>query len=414
MSQNLLIIEDSPAISKVIERIGVSLGYQTTIAHSFADVKRLLSDNPDYYVATIDLGLPDAPNGEVIPYVLEHKIPGIVMTGRMEDTTRKKILNLPIVDYITKENAQAYHYLLRVLHCQLTNKDISVLVVDDSLTARNHTCQLLRRRNFTVYDVPDGTKALQVLEAKPEIKIVITDHEMPGMSGVELLQKIRKQQANNELIVIGVSGTDRDINSAKFIKNGADDFLQKPLFPEEFYCRIMQHIEKLQYLEKIELAANQDYLTTLYNRRYFLDKATEIIKCAIDTPETYVLASIYINDFKSVNEKHGHETGDVMLNEFAQLLKKDLKGHLTARFGGAEFAAFLTVEKLEEAKALLEEVSKKAQSLSIKGTNIKVSTNIGAMPVDIEKSMKELLKIADSTLQQSIKQGVNKVLVAPN
>jgi diguanylate cyclase (GGDEF)-like protein len=411
VSENLLIIEDSPAISKVIERIGTSLGYTVTIAHSFAEVKKLLATNPNFYVATIDFGLPDAPNGEVIPFVLEHKIPSIIMTGRMDDATRKKILNLPVVDYITKENAQAYHYLLRVLNSQLTNKNVSVLVVDDSLTARNHTCQLLRRRNFTVYDVPDGTKALQILEAKPEIKIVITDHEMPGMSGVELLQKIRKQQKNNELIVIGVSGTDRDTNSAKFIKNGADDFLQKPLFPEEFYCRIMQHIEKLQYLEKIELAANQDYLTSLYNRRCFLDKTSEALKAVVETPETHALASIFINDFKTVNEKHGHEIADLMLVEFANLLKKELKGQLTARFGGAEFAAFISVENIDEAKAKLDVVITAAQKLSVKGTNIKFSINIGVIAVDASKSMKELLKVANDALTTAKGQGVNKLVL---
>jgi len=110
----LLIVEDSVAIAKVIERIGLSLGYQPTIAKSFAQVKTILSHQPEFFAATIDLGLPDAPNGEVIPYVLKHEIPSVVMTGRMDDMTRKKILNLPVIDYITKENTQAYHYLLRV------------------------------------------------------------------------------------------------------------------------------------------------------------------------------------------------------------------------------------------------------------------------------------------------------------
>lgn len=236
MVPKLLIIEDSSAIGKVIERIGLSLGYQTTIAKSFAQVKTILANNPNFFAATIDYSLPDAIDGEVIPYVLEHKIPSVVMTGRMDDATRKKILNLPVIDYITKENTQAYHYLLRVLHYQLTNKNISVLVVDDSLTSRNQTAQLLKRRNFTVHVTSDGPKALQILEDKPEIKIVVTDHEMPGMNGIELLQKIRKQHSHNELIVIGISGTKKDANSARFIKNGADDFLQKPLCPEEFFA----------------------------------------------------------------------------------------------------------------------------------------------------------------------------------
>ena len=255
MSEHLLVIEDSPAIAKVIEKIGLSLGYRVTTAATLAQVRKLLADKNDFFLATIDYGLPDAQDGEAISFVLQHNIPSVVMTGRMDDQTRQKILNLPVVDYITKENAQAYHYLLRVLHNQLTNRERSVLVVDDSLTSRNHICQLLKRRNFKVYDVADGTKALTALEQHPEIKIVITDQEMPGMDGLELVQKIRKLYKHNELIVIGLSGANKSFQSARFIKNGADDFLRKPFCQEEFYCRIMLNIEKLQYLESIESAA---------------------------------------------------------------------------------------------------------------------------------------------------------------
>ena len=96
------------------------------------------------------------------------------------------------------------------------------------------------------------------------------------MDGIELVQKIRKTHAKKELIIIGLSGADKNYQSARFIKNGADDFIRKPFCPEEFYCRIMQHIEKLKYIEEIKDAANSDYLTALLNRRYFIEKA-EII-----------------------------------------------------------------------------------------------------------------------------------------
>ena len=189
MSKQLLVVEDSGHVAKVITHIATTLGYQVTVAATLAEVKALLSKQHDFFLATIDYRLPDAPDGEVIPYVLQHHIPGVVMTGRLDDKTRAKILNLPVVDYITKENAQAYHYLLRILKYQLTNRRIGVLVVDDSLTARNQIISLLKRRNFEVIGVPDGTKALQVLEENDNIKMVITDQEMPGMDGIEWCKK---------------------------------------------------------------------------------------------------------------------------------------------------------------------------------------------------------------------------------
>ena len=252
MSKRLLVVEDSKSIALVIEKMAVSLGYAVSIAPTFAVVKLLLAKKHNFFLATLDYGLPDAPNGEVIPFILQHNIPSIIMTGRIDDATHKKLLNQPIIDYITKENAQAYHYLLRILHGQLNNSKVGVLVVDSSLASRNHVCQLLKRRNFSVYDVDNGIKAVQMLEEKPDIKIVITEQDLTGMSGLELLQKIRAKHPINELIIIAVASSEKSFQSARFIKNGADDFLRKPFCPEEFYCRVMQNIEKLQYIEKLK------------------------------------------------------------------------------------------------------------------------------------------------------------------
>ena len=252
MSKRLLVVEDSKPIALVIEKMAVSLGYSVTIAPTFAVVKLLLAKEHNFFLATLDYGLPDAPNGEVVPFILQHNIPSIIMTGRIDDATHKKLLNQPIIDYITKENAQAYHYLLRILHGQLNNQKIGVLVVDSSSPSRSHICKLLKRRNFTVYDVDDGAKAVQKLEEQPDIKIVITEQDLTGMSGLELLQKIRAKHPINELIIIAVASSEKSFQSARFIKNGSDDFLRKPFCPEEFYCRVMQNIEKLQYIEKLK------------------------------------------------------------------------------------------------------------------------------------------------------------------
>ena len=65
------------------------------------------------------------------------------MTGKMDEDTRQKILAQPVIDYIPKENSQAFLYLKRILHWQLTNSKNGVLVVDDSSSARNHVVELL-------------------------------------------------------------------------------------------------------------------------------------------------------------------------------------------------------------------------------------------------------------------------------
>jgi diguanylate cyclase (GGDEF)-like protein len=413
VAKQLLVVEDSRHVATVIEHIGKSLGYEVTVATTFAEVKALLNKEHEFFVATIDYRLPDAPDGEVIPYILQNQIPGLVMTGRMDDKTRSKILNLPVIDYITKENSQAYHYLLRILKYQLTNIKIGVLVVDDSLTARNQVCQLLRRRNFKVYGVPDGTKALEALKQHPNIKMVITDQEMPGMDGIELVQRIRKEHTSSELIIIGVSGADKSYQSARFIKNGADDFLRKPFCPEEFYCRIMQNVEKQQHLEEIEKAANTDYLTTLYNRRYFMENAAKMLKKAVKSGQKYVLIMLDLDHFKSINDTHGHDVGDVVLQEFSKLALQHFKTDLVARLGGEEFAILMAGDDVELLQSQLNVFREAVAELAMqtKDTKFNFTSSLGGVVVDPETPLKALLTKADEALYQAKDTGRNKLVM---
>ena len=413
MSKQLLVVEDSGHVAKVITHIATTLGYQVTVAATLAEVKALLSKQHDFFLATIDYRLPDAPDGEVIPYVLQHHIPGVVMTGRLDDKTRAKILNLPVVDYITKENAQAYHYLLRILKYQLTNRRIGVLVVDDSLTARNQIISLLKRRNFEVIGVPDGTKALQVLEENDNIKMVITDQEMPGMDGIELVQKIRKMHNKSEVIVIGISGANKSHQSARFIKNGADDFLRKPFCPEEFYCRIMQNIEKQQQLEEIQKAANTDYLTELYNRRYFFENAKKMIKAAQKSDQMYVVCMIDLDHFKKTNDTYGHDIGDVVLVTFAQLLNEHFPNDLVARLGGEEFSIFIATNDTNAVETQLNTFREATAQTAVdgNGVNFNFTASIGAVIVDTSQALQDTMTKADNALYDAKETGRNKVVM---
>jgi len=341
MSKQLLVVEDSKPIARVIKQIGEALNYQVTIASTLAEVENILQGSSDFFAATIDYSLPDALNGEAIACVLSHGIASVVMTGKMDEITRQQILAQPVVDYIPKENSQAFLYLKRILHWQITNSSTGILVVDDSSAARNYVSQLLKRRNFSVYLANDGVQALERLKQHKDIKLVITDLEMPVMDGIELTNEIRKIYSRDQLSIIGISGADNGMHSARFIKNGADDFLRKPFCPEEFYCRITQNIENLNNIEQIQKSANTDYLTDLPNRRAFFTKAEKLIPQYIKRNIPYCVAMLDIDFFKKVNDTYGHDAGDHVLKVLALYMRKHLGSGLLARLGGEEFAIIM-------------------------------------------------------------------------
>ncbi|GAA5135971.1 response regulator [Thalassotalea piscium] len=413
MAEKLLVVEDSKAIARVIQKIGESLNYEVTVAGSMAELKDILEDNVDFFVATIDYSLPDAPNGEAIEYVLSHHIPGVVMTGVMDDVTRQKILAQPVIDYIPKENGQAYMYLKRILYWQRKNNKISVLVVDDSRSARLHIADLLKRRNFTVHIAENGIEALEVLEKHPSIKMVVTDLEMPEMDGIELTNEIRRRFNRDLLAIIGVSGAEYGSNTARFIKNGADDFLRKPFCPEEFYCRITQNIENLANIEQIQKVAFTDYLTELPNRRAFFQQAEGCITRYRSKQAEFCLVMMDIDFFKKVNDTYGHNAGDHVLKMLALYLRKHFGTGLIARLGGEEFAVLIEGQSKQQLCAKLNDFRKEIseKTITYEKDAINFTISIGVVFNSTELLAKQM-SLADEALYFAKENGRNQIKVA--
>lgn len=413
MTRRLLVVEDSKPIATVIKQIAQSLKYEVVIATSLAQVEELLSVDTDFFAATIDFALPDAHDGEAIACVLSHGIPGVVMTGKMDEDTRQKILAQPVIDYIPKENSQAFLYLKRILHWQITNSDNAILVVDDSSSARNHVVELLKRRNFSVFTANNGLQALEKLAQHKNIKMVITDLEMPEMDGIELTNEIRKKYSREQLAVIGISGASNGIHSARFIKNGADDFLRKPFCPEEFYCRITQNIESLNNIAKIQHAANTDYLTDLANRRAFFRSAEQRINEYIKKKVPYCLAMLDIDFFKKVNDQYGHDAGDQVLKVLALYMRKHFGSGLTARLGGEEFSVLLHGIDTDNLYNRLDDFRREIAIANIPIGDHHLSTSVSLGVVfSSDEALSKQMSEADNALYMAKENGRNQIMIA--
>ena len=413
MSQRLLVVEDSKPIATVIKQIAQSLKYEVVLATTLAQVEEILSGDTDFFAATVDYALPDANDGEAIACVLSHGIPSVVMTGKMDDATRQKILAQPVIDYIPKENSQAFLYLKRVLHWQQTNSQNAILVVDDSSSARNHIVELLKRRNFSVYTANNGVQALEKLQQQKDIKMVITDLEMPEMDGITLTNEIRKKYSREQLAVIGISGAESGIHSARFIKNGADDFLRKPFCPEEFYCRITQNIESLNNIAQIQHAANTDYLTELSNRRAFFRNASQRIAEYTKRNVSYCLAVLDIDHFKKVNDNYGHDAGDQVLKVLALYMRKHFGAGLTARLGGEEFAVLLHGLDADQLYNKLDDFRRDiaVSALPAGDTQVSITLSIGVV-FDSTNNLSKQMNEADNALYLAKDHGRNQIVIS--
>ncbi len=341
--KRILVVEDSPIVLKIIAHLVrqelSDIEYEVDFVDSMADAKKKIEEN-EYFAALADLNLPDAPDGEVVEYILDKNIPCIVLTGSYSEERREKLLLMGIVDYVVKESRFSYAYAIKLVNRLALNESIKVLVVEDSTTARNYVKGLLQQHLFQVLEAENGIEALEVYKQNPDLRLIITDYHMPEMDGFELVREIRGKSDKSDLAIIGLSSVEKGALSAKFIKNGANDFLQKPFFPEELHCRVIHNLESIELIQALNDAAHRDYLTKLYNRRHLFDAGSAHYATALpDKP--FAVAVLDIDHFKNFNDNYGHEAGDAMLVHVGRLLNESFSRFLVARMGGEEFCILL-------------------------------------------------------------------------
>ncbi len=404
----VLVVEDSVTVRKIVNKlIEDNPHFTCDLCEDLAQAKEALESDTDYLAAIVDLNLPDAANGESVDLALSHNLPTIVLTGNFDEFTRAQLLDQGVLDYITKESRYSYIQVSKLIDRLRKNLTTKVLVVEDSMTSRNHICSLLKKFQFQVYEATDGIEALAKLEEHPDIKMTIADHRMPNMDGYELVKSIRHEKRMQDMVFIGLSAVGDSVLTSKFIKSGANDFLSKPFYHEEFYCRVMQNLESQEMIQTIRDSANLDPLTKVHNRRFLYEKAEELY--ANKSQRNKVIVSMVDADnFKKVNDTYGHKTGDGLLQEFATLLKDYFPDDLIVRYGGEEF----TVVSIRPPKTYLAALSAfmdAVRTTQFTSHKFNITCSIGVCAQE-QNCLEDQLEVADARLYQAKREGKDRIV----
>lgn len=413
----ILLIDDDKIITKLVSlSLLKKLGAVCESAHSFEAGKALVDNNvKDYDLAIVDYNLPDAREGEMIDYAIAKGLPTLVLTASYDSDTRDQVLAKKIVDYVVKRDIKELDYLESVVRRLLNNRATKALVVDDSMVYRESMTQLLRSQLLSVFSAINGVEALRVIDQHPDIKIVITDYNMPKMDGLELVTQLRKHYKKDTMAIIIGSGMGGSAIIPQFLKAGANDYLLKPYSTEEFVCRINANLENLQMIQTLKDHAQTDPLTGLYNRRYLFEAGSTLHATANRSGFELCAILLDIDHFKNVNDTYGHEAGDQVIKMLAETLKEHFrrKTDIVARFGGEEFCVISSFESKETLPQFLEELRVAIQSFTIAYGHHKISVtaSIGATTAR-NVPFEEMVKAADDLLYQAKNSGRNRVCIA--
>jgi diguanylate cyclase (GGDEF)-like protein len=216
----------------------------------------------------------------------------------------------------------------------------------------------------------------------------------------------------DQLAIIGVSGSGGSVMSARFLKKGANDFIVKPFSNEEFYLRINQNVEMLEYIDAIRKAAIKDHLTGLYNRRYFFEVGEKLFKNAQRKNFDIVLAMIDIDHFKRVNDQYGHAVGDKVLRHISGIMTDRFRSSdVIARLGGEEFCVMAPGMSPDHCFEIFDTLRQSIASdpLTVDGNRIDTTISIG-LTATLGATLEATLDHADRLLYQAKNQGRNRVV----
>lgn len=414
MTDSVLIVDHSLPFSrklaKALEKITTRKIHKT---FSFEETKKFLEqDSERIFLAVSNADLPDCEHGEIVDLLCGEGIPVIVMTPEIDDLVRERMLSKSIVEYFLKSSNTANDIanIISTFKRLSSNHVNKLLVVDDSNVMRQLLINLLKRRNYTLIEASDGVDALNQLEKHPDVKLVITDYNMPNMDGFQLITKLRTSFGKDRLAIIALSANTDPSLSARLLKTGANDFLDKNFTPEEFFARITQNLEMLHLIEQTKDAANRDYLTKLYNRRFFFHAVPDLVQTK--TQAVLGLAMMDLDHFKKINDTYGHDAGDQALRVIAQLLQEFFPSPtLVARFGGEEFCLLLESDSLDSVEARLNAFREQVSKVEIKEGQhrFKMTLSVGVTLLGEGEHVEKAITRADAGLYESKRKGRNQV-----
>ncbi|EFS9253751.1 diguanylate cyclase [Campylobacter upsaliensis] len=409
--RKILLIDDNKMLSKLLaKKIQNTLNYEVDIAHTMAEAIAML--NNEYFLSFVDLCLPDAMNGEIVDVVAD-KIPTIVLTASNDTNKREEFMHKNILDYIFKESDTCVDQILDAISTLSYYAKTKVILAMAKLPERNEIKKFLSQRLFKVLAAAHGEEALLYLEDNDDTKLIIADAKMPVVSGEELLAEIRTKYNDDDLGVI-LLGEKDDVAEARVLKNGANDYLIKPLLKELFNCRLDRVLNYMQDKKFIKTYNNLDHTSGLKDHYTFRSEVEDYLNDIAGGEQEFAFAFLDIDELKSINDEYGFEIGDSIIKICADEMIAETKGRdILGRYSAEKFGILLKNISQERALKILSRirVNIKNAGILINLDELFFTASLGVVFANSGAKLDDLVEKATKALSVAKNNGKDRIEV---
>jgi diguanylate cyclase (GGDEF)-like protein len=291
---------------------------------------------------------------------------------------------------------------------------LTVLIAEDNSDQMEILQTMLGQGRYRLVCATDGEEAWAKL-TNETIDIALLDIMMPKITGLEVCRRIREDTKLKDMYVIFltamVSGEDR----VKGLELGGNDYMTKPYYVPELMARLSVGERLTRQRREIEKQAAHDPLTGLHNRRLFEERLNNEFERSKRYGRPMTVLMIDVDNFKNINDVHGHPCGDAVLKGVAQtIVDKTRKSDISARYGGEEFIVLLPEVALDGGVLAAEKLRQGIGALSFtpdSGAPFAATVSIGVASTSARRYTDgySVVKDADLALYKAKGSGKNRV-----
>lgn len=451
MTARVLVVDDILANVRLLEAKLTSEYFDVHTASNGMDaLEAIASFNPD--IILLDVMMPGIDGIEVCKRIksnpkIQH-IPVIMVTALDQPEDRVRGLEAGADDFITKPLNDAALFCrlkslvrLKMLIDELRGRaastmvgkpdepvnlaeiesDANILIVDNRGIVADRIMESLSALHDLVV-LKDPAEAIN-LNLETEFDLVIVSLDLLDHDGLRLCSQLRSFEKTRQLPLLIVVDPEDSARLMRALDMGVNDYLHRPVDKFELRARVNTQIKRKRYTDRLrnnvtrsmELAIT-DPLTGLYNRRHMDNQMDIQLANAGSRGRPLCVLTLDVDFFKPINDTHGHDVGDRVLQELARRLREQVRTiDLCCRIGGEEFLVILPGTELQVGFTVGERlrriVASKPFDVGAKSGPLAITVSIGVAELQtVADTPESILKRADEALYKAKRSGRNRVI----
>ena len=452
MTARVLIVDDIPTNVRLLEARLTAEYFEVRTASSGRDALAICAEGATDIVL-LDVMMPEMDGFEVCRRrkadAMTAHIPVVMITALDQPSDRVKGLQAGADDFLTKpvDDVQLMARVkslvrLKALTDELraraqTGQEIAIedaaramdaanadegriLLVDSDPRSAERIRGYLAASHKVDVLVNPAEAAMQVASGQYELAVV--SMALGEFDPLRVCSQMRTLEQTRGLPILLIA---EDSDRARVVRGldlGVNDFIMRPVERNELAARVRTQIRRYRYAAELRRTVTNtlalavtDELTGRYNRRYFDRHLSLMLEKAREQDRDMAVMLIDMDFFKSVNDNHGHDIGDSVLKEFAERLRRNIRGvDLACRFGGEEFVVLMPDIDYRQAQSVAERVRTAVAERGFEASGIRmlsVTCSVGVALNEHELDTPEMiLKRADVALYRAKREGRNRVV----